>query len=72
MWALLYPVLMYVTGLYALLYRTAIQNSKQRKSLRKLAKNNRGQISKLVKSRSEIIDVFMNWQKEYSAQFLDS
>ncbi|NOQ72931.1 MAG: hypothetical protein GQ574_13060 [Crocinitomix sp.] len=70
-WALAYPVLMYVTGLYALLYRTAIQNSKQRKNLRKMAKTNRSQISSLVSLRAGIIDVFMNWQKEYSDQFIE-
>ncbi|MFT5824111.1 MAG: glycerol-3-phosphate O-acyltransferase/dihydroxyacetone phosphate acyltransferase [Crocinitomix sp.] len=70
-WALLYPVLMYVTGLYALLYSTAIQNSKQRKNLRKLAKTNRSKLSTLVKLRADIIAIFMNWQKEYSTHFLE-
>lgn len=71
-WALLYPVLMYITGLYALLYSTAIQNSNQRKNLRGLAKTNRSELSKLMSQRAAIIDVFMNWQKEYSEKVLNA
>lgn len=69
-WAVFYPVLIYTTGLYALIYTTAIRNSKQRKILRTLAKTDRSLLSDLMSQRSMIITIFMDWQKEYSEKVL--
>lgn len=70
-WALLYPVLMYTTGLYALLYNTAIQNSRKRKNLRTIVKKDRSVLIELMSQRSAITSVFMDWQKEYSEKVLE-
>lgn len=63
--ALIYPILIYITGLYALLYNTAIQHSRQRNYLRKFYQTNQSVCEELVKDRQEIIDVLTVCQKDF-------
>jgi hypothetical protein len=66
-WAVFYPVLMYVTGLYALLYSTAIRKSRERNNLRKTVKENLVLLAELTQEREAIITVLSACQKDYVA-----
>lgn len=66
-WAVLYPVLMYITGLYALIYSTAAEHSLQRKKLRNTVKNNQALIQNLKEERKNITTLLEACQKDYIA-----
>lgn len=64
-WALLYPVFMYATGIYALIYRTAANQSKRRIRLRKLANDKPEIIKNLSTKRETLISLFRGCQEDY-------
>lgn len=67
-YALLYPVLCYFFGLYALIYATAFRHSILRRRLRKLVLNNNELMQNLFARRKVIIDEISVVQQAYLAQ----
>lgn len=67
-WALLYPVIMYTTGLYALIYLTAAQQSRRRIKLRKQAKRRPQLMEELKQKRAALIALLKGCQEDYMAQ----
>ena len=67
-YALFYPILCYVFGLYALVYATAIGQSLSRRRLRKLVSANSGLIRDLIEQRRAIIKEISAVQEAYLAQ----
>jgi glycerol-3-phosphate O-acyltransferase/dihydroxyacetone phosphate acyltransferase len=65
--AVFYPILMYTSGVYALIYVTAIQHSKKRKHLRSLTKSNRTIINELIQKRIVIMDILKKCQFDFIA-----
>ncbi len=61
------PVVMYVTGLYALVYLAAIENSVQRKILRSFYRENPEKYHALIKQRQEIIAILSACKADYLA-----
>ena len=64
-WALLYPILMYATGIYALIYLTAAKQSKRRIHLRQIAKQQPELIEDLKEKRNALITLFKGCQEDY-------
>jgi 1-acyl-sn-glycerol-3-phosphate acyltransferase len=64
-WAAFLPVILYITGIYALIYRAAIHYSKKRNNLRKFAKNNKEACQDLVRSRNHLIAKFDEFRTIY-------
>jgi len=67
-YALLYPILCYVFGLYALVYSTAIRQSLSRRRLRKLVSSNSRLIEDLLIKRYEIVTEIKAVQTAYLLQ----
>ncbi|MDA7803784.1 hypothetical protein N8987_04340 [Crocinitomix sp.] len=63
--AIFYPVVMYASGVYALIYSTAIRHSKKRNHLRSLTKSNRTIINELMQKRMVIMDILKKCQADY-------
>lgn len=63
--AIFYPILMYISGVYALLYKTGISHSLKRKKLRFLMRSNVELIETLKQNRAEIIAVLLTMQADY-------
>lgn len=66
--AIFYPILMYISGVYALLYKTGISHSLKRKKLRFLMRSNVELIETLKQKRAEIIAVLLAMQSDYMAR----
>lgn len=64
-WALLYPILMYATGIYALIYLTAAKQSKRRIHLRQIAKQQPELIEDIKEKRNALITLFKGCQEDY-------
>ncbi len=64
--AVFYPILMYVTGLYSLLYFTAIKYSKQRNHFRKALKKDTPLIKSLTSKRTSIVAKIQLFQRDYT------
>lgn len=64
-YALYYPIVMYITGLYAMIYISAIRHSRSRNHLRSLTRNNRLIISDLIKKRRAIIERLTQCKTDY-------
>jgi hypothetical protein len=63
--AVFYPILMYISGVYALLYATGIAYSLKRKKLRFLIRSNHELVAELKQKRAKIISVLLGMQAEY-------
>jgi hypothetical protein len=59
---------MYISGVYALLYKTGISQSLKRKKLRFLMRSNVELIETLKQKRAEIIAVLLAMQSDYMAR----
>lgn len=66
LWAVIYPVTMYISGIYCLIYDSAIRQSKKRNQLRFYSKNKREIIVQLMGKRLKIIESL----KKCKADFL--
>lgn len=64
-WAMLLPVVMYATGVYAQMYLSAIQYTRQRKNLRSVFRNNKSLIQKLGSERKELIQLLEELRIEF-------
>jgi len=67
-WATLLPVILYITGIYTLIYRAAIHYSRKRNNLRKFAKNNKEACQDLIRSRNHLITEFDEFRTIYDSR----
>ena len=67
-WALLAPILFYSSGIYSLIYLTAIRYSSKRNKLRKFLKSNKALLSQLIVQRKNLILNLENCRVEYQAK----
>lgn len=65
---LLLPLLMYVSGLYTLIYIAAAKNSIQRIKLRSFYSKNTSKVNDLIAQRREIIAILTACKEDYLAQ----
>ena len=63
--ALVYPIFMYATGLYALIYFSAIHYSNQRKKLRRILKSNKILLEELIVERKKLITMLDDCKGEF-------
>ena len=56
-WALLYPFVMYISGIYSLIYFSAIYYSGKRKNLRRILKSNKEALEELIVFRKKLISM---------------
>lgn len=64
-WAFLLPLVLYTTGIYALLYLAAIRYSRQRRNLRSTLKSNRDLINQLTLERARLIEFLEKFRLEF-------
>ena len=64
-WALLCPIILFITGLYALIYQTAAQQSNRRIVLRRLNREKPKLIQNLTTQRKALIELLKGCQEDY-------